>query len=284
MDILQHIRQFYPTLSRSQKAIADYILQHPEDVCFSSLKEFTEAVHTTEVTVVNFTRKIQINSYLALKKELQAYIRMRLSPNDKLYRAVGGIVDRGGVYRDCVENEQAALAYTFDNLKGEDIEACVSQIKQASHIYVLGFDSSLPVATFMLMRLHYLGFPTTQLTFAKPERLLLALERVEENSLFVLISFPVHASPMINLAEVLNRRKLPTIVITDQATAPVVQPSSTVLTCSTDDLLFYNSITAPISLVNLLCTLLAVETKSELRTTREDLLNLYNEIFMDKHT
>ena len=44
MDILEIIRTQYPNLSRAQKKIADYILTRPDDACFASLKELTEAV------------------------------------------------------------------------------------------------------------------------------------------------------------------------------------------------------------------------------------------------
>ncbi|MEG0853381.1 MAG: MurR/RpiR family transcriptional regulator [Angelakisella sp.] len=279
MEIMSHISSCYPNLSRSQKMIADYILKHPEEACFASLKEFTEAVNTTEVTVVNFTRKIGVNSFLALKKELQAYIRMRLSPNDKMYRAVGGIADMGGMYRDCVENEQAALAYTYDNLNGDDLNRCVGLLKNASHVYVIGYDSSLPVVSFMMLRLHYLGIQATQLDFSNPSQMLLEIENADREALFVLISFPTHSPQMVNLSKALNAGNMQTVVITDQSTAPVALTNSTVLPCTTGDLLFYNSITAPISLVNLICSLLAVETKSDFRATRDRIAALHSEIF-----
>lgn len=210
---------------------------------------------------------------------MQAYIRMRFSPNDKLYRAVGGIADMGGVYRDYVENEQAALAYTFDNLNGDDLNRCVDLLKHASHVYIVGYDSSLPVAAFMMLRLHYLGVQTTQLDFSNPSQMLLEIENADLRALFVLISFPTHAPQMINLAKALNKSELQTMVIADQSTAPVALTNSTVLPCATGDLLFYNSITAPISLVNLLCTLLAIESKSDFRTTRDHIQALHKEIF-----
>ena len=46
-DILSVIRTNYPRLSRAQRRIADFILRQPEDACFASLKELTEAVGTT---------------------------------------------------------------------------------------------------------------------------------------------------------------------------------------------------------------------------------------------
>lgn len=279
MEIISHIKSCYPELSRSQKKIADFILKHPDEACFSSLKEFTEAVNATEVTIVNFTKKIGLNGFLALKKELQEYIRIKLSPNDKLYRAVASIGDRGGAYRDCVENEQAALACTFDNIDGNALNNCVDLLKQATRVYVVGYDSSLPVAAFMMMRLNYLGIPSIKLDFANPSQMLLEIEKADQRSVFILISFPTHSLQMINLAKVLKKNRLQSITITDHSSAPVASSNSIVLPCVTGDLLFYNSITAPISLVNLICTILAIELKSDFINTRQDIQVLYNDIF-----
>lgn len=93
-DILSVIRTNYPRLSRAQRRIADFILRQPEDACFASLKELTEAVGTTEVTVMNFTRRLGIDGFTGLKRELQAYIRMRLSPNEKITYAMENVRSR----------------------------------------------------------------------------------------------------------------------------------------------------------------------------------------------
>lgn len=83
--------------------------------CFASLKELTEAVGTTEVTVMNFTRRLGIDGFTGLKRELQAYIRMRLSPNEKITYAMENVRSRseGGIYHDFCENELAALSSTY---------------------------------------------------------------------------------------------------------------------------------------------------------------------------
>lgn len=71
MDILESIKSQYDTFGKVQKWIADYLLAHPDEACFLSLKDFTKQVGVTEVTVLNFTKKIGLKSYLELKKELR---------------------------------------------------------------------------------------------------------------------------------------------------------------------------------------------------------------------
>lgn len=158
-DILSVIRTNYPRLSRAQRRIADFILRQPEDACFASLKELTEAVGTTEVTVMNFTRRLGIDGFTGLKRELQAYIRMRLSPNEKITYAMENVRSRseGGIYHDFCENELAALSSTYAAVPEEGLHQAAAMLKSARQVFLLGYDVSLPVVQFLLLRLHYLA-------------------------------------------------------------------------------------------------------------------------------
>lgn len=125
MDVLEVIRTQYACLSRAQKKIADYILERPEDACFASLKELTEAVGETEVTMMNFARRIGIDGFSGLKRELQDYIRQRLSPNQKIARAVETVRRRkNSLYSEFLENELAAISSTYAGVSEEQLVPC----------------------------------------------------------------------------------------------------------------------------------------------------------------
>ena len=280
-DILGLIRDRYPQLSHTQKRIADYILQQPEDACFASLKELTGAVGVTEVTMVNFARRLGIDGFSGLKRELQAYIRQRLSPNEKITRAIEDVRSSGKseVYSAFQNNELAALSGTYGALSEEQVHQAVNLLKDAQHIFLLGYDVSLPVVQFLRLRLHYLGYHATQLNLADRSQLLLALTQAEPEDLFVMISFPNHAPEMARTALYLHQRQIPLLAITDQLTAPIAVYATQTIACSTGDLLFYNTITAPISLVNLLCAFLAMGTPAHLHETRLAVEQAYASIF-----
>ena len=57
MDILEAVTERYETLSPAQKRIADYIFKYPDEVCFYSLKEMSEALGVTEVTILRFAKR-----------------------------------------------------------------------------------------------------------------------------------------------------------------------------------------------------------------------------------
>ena len=70
MGIFEEVRERYEGLSPVQKRIADYIFKYPDQVCFYSLKELSESLGGTEVTVLRFVRKIGLVSLVELKQSL----------------------------------------------------------------------------------------------------------------------------------------------------------------------------------------------------------------------
>ena len=56
---IERIRETYPLLSKTQRRIADYILDSGDTCCFMSLQELSDAVGVTPVTLLNFCKKIE---------------------------------------------------------------------------------------------------------------------------------------------------------------------------------------------------------------------------------
>ena len=57
------IRTKYNTLSESQKVVADYIMENPEQVIANTLSDTAYACSVSEPTVLRFLRKIDFTSY-----------------------------------------------------------------------------------------------------------------------------------------------------------------------------------------------------------------------------
>lgn len=280
MDILDNIRGQYAGLSRAQKKIADYILNKPEDACFASLKELTEAVGVTEVTMMNFARRIGVDSFSGLKHELQSHIRQRLSPNQKITRAVETVRrQKSGLYSTFLENELAGVSSTYAEVPEEQLRRVARLVCQARRIYLLGYDISVPVIHFLRLRLHYLGFNAVQLDLADKGQLLLSLSQANASDLVILASFPPHVKEMVHIGEYLFKRGIPFVAIVDQPSALAARHAELVLACATDDPLFYNTITAPVSLVNVLCACIAAMNEEHLHETRLGVEEALNAIF-----
>ena len=81
-DIPTLIKSQYDHLSRTHRRIGDYVLNHADAVCFQSLKQTAAAAGTTEATVLKFCGQLGFTGFLHFKRELQGYVKQRMSPNE----------------------------------------------------------------------------------------------------------------------------------------------------------------------------------------------------------
>ena len=86
MGILEEVNASYEKLSPVQKRIADFIFKYPDQVCFYSLKELSETLGVTEVTILRFTKKIGAQSFVEMKNRLREHLQTRLVHGDGLNR------------------------------------------------------------------------------------------------------------------------------------------------------------------------------------------------------
>ena len=91
MDLIDRINANYNNLSRVHKRIVDYITDNPDRACFQSLKDFSDSVNASPVTVLRCLDKLGINGFLDLKKELRAYTRQSVYPGKRLASALSGL-------------------------------------------------------------------------------------------------------------------------------------------------------------------------------------------------
>lgn len=278
MDIIQTISGAYDSLSRVQKRIATYVLQHTEDACFLSLKALAEKVNVSEVTIINFTHRIGLKSFLDFKHELQNIMRKRATPNDKLVHALSAYGSKSNYLEDCIENEKLLLERTFASLSPQRLSKALAMMEQASKIYVLGHDISLPVADFMVIRLRYLGLDAEPLNFGNVHHMTACISQGTANSLFILISFPVHSTEMQAVAALLQKHGFPVLAIVNDEDCGVAAYATHVLCCDTSDLLFYNSITSAISLVNLVCSEYVSQHQDQLMHARQRIQAVTDEL------
>lgn len=61
MDLIDRINANYNNLSRVHKRIVDYITDNPDRACFQSLKDFSDSVSASPVTVLRCLDKLGIN-------------------------------------------------------------------------------------------------------------------------------------------------------------------------------------------------------------------------------
>lgn len=143
-DLTEIIRNAYPSLRKSEKKVADYILSHYEEIPLLNITELAKRSDTSEASVSRFCRSIEISSF----KNLGFLLTSSL--------AAGRIVTiPQGINEDDEPNVIAdKLLYVFtDTLKKTNrvldvnkLERAIDLITEARKVYFYGVGGSGAIA------------------------------------------------------------------------------------------------------------------------------------------
>lgn len=257
-DIFPRIREHYEDMSRTQRRIADYFLEHADMACFQSLKEAAAAAQTTEATILKFCSRIGCDGYLHLKRELQEHVKLLMSPNEKIDFRIRTAQDNQQLLERIIETEKRCLELTYNYLAPANLEAFVTAIREARRVWVVGHRISEGIAQHMTVRLQQIGIQAAMVDIYSPYATEQAAIHAGPEDLFIVISFPYYAPQTRALVEYLGQAGIKMVSITDRYSSPIAAHSSAVLVCNSDHEMFYNTITAAVSLVSVVASCLVM--------------------------
>lgn len=76
-DFLLTIQSVYPSLTKAEKKVADYILQNPKGVRFMSITDLADACSVSLTSVFRFCKTLRLRGYQEFK------VQLALSMNDE---------------------------------------------------------------------------------------------------------------------------------------------------------------------------------------------------------
>lgn len=275
MNILEEVNARYETLSPTQKRIADFIFKYPDEVCFYSLKDLAQALGVTEVTILRFTKKIGLTSFVEMKKMLREHLQSSMSRGDLLNR-VADHIGKPSVENDDKEdmlsrfaaNETAVIQNTYRQIKLENILEAVAIIRQAQMVYVVGNELITGISSYLARRLLTIGVKVMDLSFMSRALYNDCLSHVGPEDAVIIFSLPGYAKHVVNTSRYLEKKRVPQIVITDRENSPVALHGTTVLTCDNRDLFFYNSVLGFLSVSSMLAYFTALDDPEETNRLR----------------
>lgn len=265
-QLSERIQRSRRGFSKSQRAIAQYLQDHPEEVAFMTASRLGATVGVSESTVVRFATEIGYSGYPAMQQAVQEMIRNKLTsfqrlemtshniPLDKLLDAVLG-------------QDIDILRRTRENVDRSGFYQAVSALESARKVFVLGAGSSLALATFLS---HYLQliFDTVQLVEATSEAAVFQqLAHAGQGDAMIAISFPRYSKKAAKALRYASSRGMTAIAITDSPQSPLAAGASHLLLARSDMVSFVDSLVGPLSVINALIVTVAIRKKAEVAET-----------------
>lgn len=265
VDIIQRM---YPDLSPTQKKIADLMLEEAESICFLRLDEVSKKVGVTTVTVIRFVKKLGYESYGAYKKDLQNYVQTMIVPKRVIKSDIQNLKGEpvSDIIRQAITNEFNLMTATYESMPVETLIEVAGLLKNARKIFIAGTGLNQAVAEMLLVRLNFLCLDAQILPHDNLTVLPYQLTTTCPEDVFVIFSFPNYKRFAIDVAKCAQSLGCHTVCITDKPSSPAAAYAEKLLLCQTSSLVYYNSMTMPVSLVTILSSILAVQISTDPRT------------------
>ncbi len=248
MRIEDRIKTGYNSFSKSQKKIADYIVEDRSDIVYIKASELAKKLSVSPSTIGRFAKAIGYGSYI----EMQDDIRM-------LYSNSATSFDRYNLSKKSLSDDHRTkeiMLRDVDNIitsiESQDfskIEDYGRMIKSAKSVYIIGFRSSKVLADYLGF---YLNFILDNVNIV-PSGVADALDEIihiKKDDIAIVFSFPRYSKRTYELVKYVRSKGANIIGVTDSHLSPMNKYTDNTLYARFTNSTFIDSLVAPMSLVN----------------------------------
>lgn len=159
--VVLQIKQLLPALSKSEKCVASYVMEHPDEVIYLSVAALAENCGVSDPTVVRTCQKLGFSGYQDLKVTLAQSVASPLVANAEEISAdddIQQVINK--VFTDTVHT----LQFTHNTINAESLKQAAEALMKARKIMIFGLGGSGPVAMDLQHKLMRLGLDATAYT------------------------------------------------------------------------------------------------------------------------
>lgn len=263
---LSKIESRMPNLSKGQRAIADYIINHYENAAFITAAKLGAAVGVSESTVVRFAVELGYDGYPKMQSAIQEMLRDKLTSVQRIEITKNKITTDNAL--DIVlEQDIEKIRRTLEETSREDFRAAVKSIVSARNIYIFAVRSSSALANFLGYYFELIFENVRVINTTGRAQIYEKLFRIDKNDVMIGISFPRYSSSAVQAMRFAKDAGASVIAITDSLSSPLVGPADHVLLARSDMASVVDSLVAPLSLINALIAATVVEKKDDVIKT-----------------
>jgi DNA-binding MurR/RpiR family transcriptional regulator len=247
-----YIRARFDDFSRSQKDVAQYIVDHLDEAAFQTAEELARRASTSSSTVVRFSQALGFEGFPELQQA--ARDEYRRQPNDSAGAAVAVAplfsLDHTE-FESALASDHVNVEETARRLSRNAVEGAVDAIVKADKVLIAGTDQMAFFASYMRHLLMLLDL-RAEIVASPSQEALGRLSRIDEQTLVIGLSAG-RPHPLITRTMKLARhRKAPTLAITDATLSEVAKLARIKLYYSSNTPAFVRSHTALLSIIQAL--------------------------------
>jgi len=247
-----YIRARFDEFSRSQKDVAQYIVDHLDEASFQTAEELARRANTSSSTVVRFSQALGFEGFPELQQAARDEYRRRPPGGMDAVAATAPLFSLDHTeFEAALAADHVNVEDTAHKLSRSTVEAAVDAIASAEKVLIAGTDQMAFFASYLRHLLMLLDL-RAEIVASPSQEALGRLSRIDDATLVVGLSAG-RPHPLITRTMKLARhRKATTLAITDATLSEVARLARIRLYYSSNSPAFVRSHTALLSLIQAL--------------------------------
>lgn len=237
--------------------IYNYIKKNYKKVAYMDIKNLCMDLDLEKHDLDNFSIKIGFKNYENFRNNLRQVIMTQLKTTDR-FKISQGLknLDIERALDIVVNTEIKNLTNLLTSMDNEILKTIIREIVSTEEMIVVGTRASAPIAIYAEYIFNRIGKKTTKIISGGTEIFddLIAIER---NTLILAFGFARYPKETVRTLNYFKKKNFKIISITDNTMSPLAHFSDTILTIPYEGVSFTDFYAVPISLVNILVTLVS---------------------------
>lgn len=247
-DIAFQIKSAYQDMRPSEQQVADYLLNHREQVATMSLKELAKKSKVSEPTIVRMVKAVGFSGFKELRDalireaarksdetELQAFFGYHVKKEDKVSE----------IPEKITANTIEVMKDTLKSISVRDFQKVIEAIAKADKIQIFAVENSDATASDLNTKLTYLGLDCRYARDYYLQRI--GAGYLTEKDVAIGISYSGCSRDTVDAMREAKKRKAKTIVITNFRDSLITKYADFILCTSQEQLMYGDAIFSRVS-------------------------------------
>lgn len=265
-NILDRLRDEWEALTPEAQKAARYVLEHPQDVGVSTVREIAEAAKVKPNTFVRMARQVGFEGYEDFRAPFREAIRQGTASFPDRARWLQDIRrsgDIGGLYADMAEAAIRNLEESFSGIRAEDLNAAAEAVWSSRQVFTLG----VGVNNANARNFTYLASTGMTQFHAIPRPGSTAIDDLawaNESDVLIAMSCRPYRTEVVKALSIAREQGLTIIGLSDSPASPVIRAAHHGFVVAADTPQFFPSSVSTIALLETLLSFVIAAASDEI--------------------
>jgi len=269
-DILDQISAKYRSFTPRQRAVAEYLFHNPDKAILLNAAQLAAKAGVSQATVTRFITVLGFSAFSKFKQALGRKLLADFSTSTRLVKSARALEGRTSLFTDILRGDIDNIWDLTSRISEDCFEKSVKTLCSAQTLYILGLRSSHALAFYLAFNLRFF-LRSVQLIDLGVGDIPEKLRDAGPSDVLVVISFKRYTREVVKITEKIKKKGTFILGITNSDLSPIAQLSDMTLITQTKISTYFESFTAPMSLLNALITAIAISERERALPELENL-------------